>query len=69
MNILRTLTDDKRYLYNVVYKDNGLVDRLGIHMAGEDGTWSEGIPLEFFPLKEIEIMVQSIEHTITKLTK
>ena len=69
MNILRTLTPDKKFLYNVVYKDNGTVDKLGIHMAQDDNTWSEALPLEMFPLQEIGDMYNSIERTIAELTK
>jgi len=69
MNILRTITPNKKFLYNVVYKDNGKVDKLGIHMAQEDNTWSEALPLEMFPLQEIGEMYNSIEKTIKTLIK
>ena len=47
MNIFRTLSEDKRMLFNVTYKDGNykLVDKLGIHLAEDDGTWSAALPL------------------------
>jgi len=69
MNILRTITRDKRFLYNVVYKDDGIVDKLDIHMAQDDNTWSEPLPLDLFPLQEIGDMYNSIEKTIAELIK
>ena len=67
MNILRTITPDKKFLYNVVYKDNGTVDKLGIHMLQEDNTWSPAFPMCHFPLEDIEEMVKSIEITLTEI--
>ena len=64
MNILRTITRDKKFLYNVVYTDKGLVDILGIHMLGPDNRWSPSIPLCNFPQEDIELMVNSIENTL-----
>ena len=64
MNILRTITADKKFLYNVVYTDEGLVDTVGIHMLGPNNYWSPSIPLCNFPQEDIELMVNSIENTL-----
>ena len=55
-------------LFNVTYKDGNykLVDKLGIHLAEDDGTWSAALPLCHFPQKEIEHMIESIEVTLNK---
>jgi len=68
MNIFRTLTEDKRMLFNVTYKDGNykMVDKLGVHLLEEDGRWSPALPLCHFPQKEIEHMVESIEVTLNK---
>ena len=68
MNIFRTLSEDKRMLCNVTYKDGNykLVDKLGIHLAEDDGTWSAALPLCHFPQKEIEHMIEHIEVTLNK---
>ena len=68
-NIFRTLSEDKRTLFNVTYKEHGThntVDKLGIHFAEEDGTWSAALPLCHFPQEEIEHMIDSIEVTLNK---
>ena len=57
MNIFRTLSEDKRTLFNVTYKEHGThntVDKLGVHFAEEDGTWSAALPLCHFPSEQIE---------------
>jgi len=68
INIFRTLTEDKRMLFNVTYKDGNykMVDKLGVHLLEEDGRWSPALPLCHFPQKEIEHMVESIEVTLNK---
>jgi len=69
INIFRTLTEDKRMLFNVTYKNHGVyntVDKLGIHFLEEDNTWSPSLPLCHFPEEEIENMIQSIEATLNK---
>ena len=68
MNIFPTLSEDKRMLFNVTYKDGNykLVDKLGIHFAEDDGTWSPALPLCNFPQEEIEHMIESIEVTLNK---
>ena len=60
--------EDKRMLFNVTYKDGNykLVDKLGIHFAEDDGTWSPALPLCNFPQEEIEHMIESIEVTLNK---
>ena len=67
MNILRTITSDGRFLYNVVYKDDGLIDTLGIHMLKEDQTWSSSLPLCSFPQQDIELMINSLEKGIRRI--
>ena len=64
MNILRTITADKKFLYNVVYTNKGLVDTLAIHMLGPDNCWSPSLPLCSFPQEDIELMVNSIQKTL-----
>ena len=68
MNIFRTLTEDKRMLFNVTYKEGtyNTVDKLGIHFLEEDNTWSPAVPLCHFPQAEIEHMIESIEVTLNK---
>jgi len=66
MNILRTITSDKRFLYNVVYTDDGFIDRLGIHML-QDNTWSPSIPLCSFPKEDLDLMIISLELGIQKI--
>ena len=67
MNILRTITADKKFLYNVVYTNKGLVDTLAIHMLGPDNCWSPSLPLCSFPQEDIELMVNSIQKTLRNL--
>ena len=67
MNILRTITADKRFLYNVIYTDKGLVDTLAIHILGPNNCWSPSVPLCHFPQEEIEMMIISIENTLKRV--
>lgn len=68
MNIFRTLSEDKRMLFNVTYREGtyNTVDKLGIHFAQDDGTWSPALPLCHFPQEEVEHMIESIEVTLNK---
>jgi len=69
INIFRTLTEDKRMLFNVTYKEHGThntVDKLGVHLLEGNGRWSPALPLCHFPQEEIEHMVASIEVTLNK---
>ena len=68
MNIFRTLSEDKRMLFNVTYKEGTYhtVDKLGIHFAEDDGTWSAALPLCHFPQEEIEHMIKHIEATLNE---
>ncbi len=55
-------------LFNVTYKEGtyNTVDKLNIHFAEENGTWSAALPLCHFPQKEVDHMIQSIEATLNK---
>jgi len=68
MNIFRTLSEDKRMLFNVTYKEGtyNTVDQLGVHLLEENGRWSPALPLCHFPEEEIEHMVEHIEVTLNK---
>ena len=76
MNIFRSLTEDKRMLFNVTYKEHGTielcnkrntVDKLGVHLLEENGRWSPSLPLCHFPQEELEHMIESIEVTLNKV--
>ena len=56
-------------LFNVTYKDGNykLVDKLGIHLAEDDGTWSAALPICHFPQEEIEHMIEFIAVTLNKI--
>jgi len=68
MNIFRTLSEDKRMLFNVTYREGtyNTVDKLNIHFAQDDNTWSPALPLCHFPQEEIEHMIKHIEVTLNK---
>jgi len=70
MNILRTITADKRFLYNVVYTDDGFIDTLGIHMLEVTPTaivWSPSIPLCTFPKGELDLIISTLELGIKRI--
>jgi hypothetical protein len=66
MNILRHVSPDNRYLYNVKYHDDGSIDTLGIHICFED-RWSPPIPLCHFSSKEIDSIRGMCETIIARV--
>jgi len=54
MNIIRHISPDNRFLYNIKYYDDYTLDTIGIHLLLPEGVWSPSIPLWDFPSEQIE---------------
>ena len=54
MNIIRHISPDNRFLYNIKYHDDRTLDTIGIHLLLPEGVWRPTIPLCHFPSEQIE---------------
>jgi hypothetical protein len=66
INILRHISPDNRFLYNIKYYDNGNIDTLGIHLLGSDNRWSPPLPLCTFNEEEIDEIKEMCEALIAR---
>ena len=54
MNIIRHISPDNRFLYNIKYHDDHSLDTISIHMLQTDNVWSPSIPFCAFPPEQVE---------------
>ena len=58
MNIIRHISPDNRFLYNIKYHDDYTLDTIGIHLLSPEGVWSPSFPLCNFPPSQVEAIKQ-----------
>jgi len=54
MNIIRHISPDNRFLYNIKYHDDYTLDTIGIHLLLPEGVWSPAVSPEMFPSSQLE---------------
>lgn len=54
INIIRHISPDNRFLYNIKYNNDYSLDTLAIHLMLPEGVWSPSIPLCHFPSAQME---------------